>query len=127
MAGVGVKVHGFTEMQRAFAKADKNVKKEQRKTLKKVAEPVQSDAVTLALSDIPGVGDVWSRFRIGITTRQVYVAPQQRGRGRLRRPNFASLLMDRAMQPALDQNENKIEDEFERMLDEIGRDWGRGG
>lgn len=126
MPGASLKVHGFREMQRAFAKASPNLKKEQRQTLKKVAEPVRDDAVTLAVGDIPGVGVAWSRFRIGITTRHVYVAPQRRGRGRLRRPNFAQLLMDRAMQPALDDNEDKIEQEFERMLDEIGRDWARG-
>jgi hypothetical protein len=66
-------------------------------------------------------------MRTGVTQKSVYVAPKKRGTRdtRLRRPNFAGLLMDRAMQPALDRNASGIEAAFERFLDEVGRDWER--
>ena len=124
----GAKIHGLAEMQRAFARANKDLSKDLRVKLRKVAEPVRSDAEARAVSQIANVGGPWSRFRTGVTSRSVYVAPRERGRrSALRRPNFAQLLMDRAMQPALDAHANEIEHELGNVLDEIGRDWGRGG
>ena len=124
----GARVHGLAAMQRAFATANKDLSKDLRAKLRKVAEPVRSDAETRAVSQIPGVGRDWSRFRTGVTRNSVYVAPRERGRrSAYRRPNFAGLLMDRAMQPALDAHANEIEDELGDVLDEILTHWGRGG
>ena len=124
----GARMHGLAEMQRAFSRANKDLSKELRTSLQKVAEPVRSDAEVRAVSQIPNVGGHWSRFRTGVTRNSVYVAPRERGRrSALRRPNFAGLLMDRAMQPALDAHASEIEHELGNMLDEIGSDWGRGG
>lgn len=123
-----IRVHGLREMNRAFAKADKNLKKDLTKTLKQVAEPVRADASRRALQEIPNIGEPWSRMRTGATTSVVYVAPTRRGRqSQLHRPNLAGLLMDRAMQPALDAHSNDIEHELGRMLDVIGKEWGHGG
>lgn len=122
-----IHIQGLREMSRAFAKADKNLKKELTATLKDVAEPVRADATVRAEQEIRNIGQLWSQMRTGVTSRVVYVAPKRRGRqSALRRPNLAGLLMDRAMQPALDAHAGQIERELERMLDGIGRDWGRG-
>lgn len=87
----------------------------------------------------------WTQMRVGVTTRLVYVAPQQRGSraavthrvslfgGRVKlgknlgphRPNLATLLMERAMSPALDANIGRVEREFGDMLDKVGADWSR--
>jgi hypothetical protein len=70
-------------------------------------------------------------MRVGTTRSLVYVAPVKRGvRGaadRRRRPNLAPLLMDRAMEPALAQNEAEVERAFTRLFDEISDDFNQGG
>jgi hypothetical protein len=117
-------------MQRAFIRADKKLSTELRGRLREAAEPVAGTAETLAESQIRNIGVRWSRMRVGVTRSLVYVAPRQRGvktnaRNRLRRPNLAPLLMDRAMSPALDQHTSEIVESVDRLLVEVGRDWER--
>jgi len=121
-----IEVKGFREMRRNLAKADKDVAKELRTTLRKAAEPVRRDAESNAAREITNIGPVWGRMRTGVTQHEVYVAPRQRGRrGKLRRPNLAGLLMDRAMQPALDAHAKEIESEVGDMLDTLVKRWAR--
>ena len=77
-------------------------------------------------SETSAAGDPWARFRLGITQKLIYVAPRQkgaRGRNRKQRKNFAGLLMERVMEPALAQNEARVERDFERMLDSAREQW----
>lgn len=127
-----VRVLGLRDLQRAFALADKTVKDDMRDALMEAAAPVRADAQTLAGSMIRnvGVGDPWARMRIGASGSTVWVAPVERGvKGRAnqrkRRPNLAPLLMDRAMQPALDHNVHKVERRVEHLLDEVANVWER--
>jgi len=123
---MAVHVEGLAGLQRGFRTIDKNMHKELRNTLKKAAEPVRLDAEGRARSEIPNIGDTWSRMRTGVTTNVVYVAPKTRGtRGRYRRPNFATLLMDRAMAPALEAHADEIEREIGEMLDDFFHAWER--
>jgi hypothetical protein len=97
-----------------------------------VAEPVRRDAETNAQERIPRVGDRWYRMRTGVSRKLVYVAPRQRGvkrqgDARRRRPKFGDLLMDRAMEPALEQHGPEIEAAVERALDQIANDFNHGG
>jgi hypothetical protein len=112
-------------MQRAFARTNKELSKDLRSTLRDVAEPVRSDAASRAAREIPNIGPRWSQMRVGVTRHSVYVAPKVRGRGRLRRPNFATLLMERAMQPALDAHESQLEDRVDDMLGALFKRWER--
>lgn len=128
--GRTLRVHGFAALQRAFTLANRELAKELRKRLRKVAEPVRASAQSRAEGEIRNIGPDWSRMRTGITRRSVYVAPTERGVRRgsgsaLARPNLAPLLMERAMSPALDANIARVGHEFESMLDTIGRDWER--
>ena len=126
MAASGIEVKGFREMRRNLRNADKDLDKGLRKSLRAAAEPVRRDAEALTDRQITNIGPVWGRMRIGVTQQEVYVAPRQRGRrGKLRRPNLAGLLMDRAMQPALDRHESDIEKEIGDMLDGLVRRWAR--
>lgn len=125
-----IKVKGYRELQRAVARADRQLKNDLRDRLKDVAEPVRADAERLARREIENIGDRWSQMRVGVTTKVVYVAPKQRGvksraRAQYRRPKLAPLLMNRAMDPALDQNRQEIEHGLERFIDEVERRWGR--
>ena len=123
-----VHVRGLRELNRAFAQADKTLKREKNHALRRVAEPVADDAELLARLRIRNIGVEWSRMRVGVTQRAVYVAPKQRGvrsraGQRFRRPNLAGLLMDEAMEPALDANARQVERELDGVLREMERAW----
>jgi hypothetical protein len=123
-----IHVRGLRDLQRAFALADKTAQKELRTALRDVAEPVRADAEQLARSRITRIGEPWSQMRVGVTQSLVYIAPKQKGkRSRanraLRRPNLFDLLMGRAMEPALERNEAKIEQGIGHVLDTVGRRW----
>lgn len=125
----GVKVRGLREMNRAFARANRDLDRELKDTLKDAAEPVREGAERLAFTQIRGMvhSPRWAEQKIGATSRVVYIAPRQRGTKNplRRRPNLAGLLLGRAMEPALRQNEHRVVAKLERMLDRIGRRWER--
>lgn len=121
---VPVYVTGMQEVSRAFAAAGKEAKRDLRKTFVEVARPIADDAEQLALGRISHIGGRWSKMRVGVTQKVVYVAPKQRGaqaraNSALRRPNLAGLLMSRAMEPALERNEPHVERAVEHALDRI--------
>lgn len=125
-----VRIRGLAEMQRAFAKTNKDLSKDLRKTLREAAEPVRADAERRASSGISNIGNRWGRMRVGVTRNLVYVAPKERGRASrrnmaIRRPNLADLLMDRAMEPALDAHAGEIEREVGDALDDLFKRWER--
>lgn len=131
MPADAVRVHGFRELSRAFARADKTLRNELRDGLRDAAEPVRRDAELYARLNIRNIGVPWSRMRSRVTQRAVWVAPVERGvRSRAaqnrRRPNLAGLLLDDAMQPALDENEPEVVRRLEKVLDTVARDWERG-
>lgn len=131
MATQAVSVKGLRELNRAFARADRKLKTEKNDALKQAAEPVRREAEELAVLEISRIGIPWSRMRIGVTQRVVYVAPAQRGvkgRGnaRRRRPNLAPRLMNEAMRPALDHNRRQVVEKLDDMLRTVGREWERG-
>lgn len=97
------------------------------------ARPVQDTAESLAVSRIrnmPGSPE-WAKMRIGVSRREalVYMVPASRGRRRgkrWRRPttserSFAPLLASRAMDPALDQNQEQVVHNIDNLLDSISR------
>jgi hypothetical protein len=121
---------GFRELNLAYKEAERDVRLRWRANLRKVAEPVRRDIERLAMSSIrrmPG-SPKWSRMRVGVTQRVVYVAPRQRGvkttgRRQYGRPNLGDLLMDRAMQPALERHEEQIFHNVEQLMDRIAADF----
>lgn len=117
-SGVGVKyvrVTGAFELERAFMQLRREVLTELRPALREIAEVVRTDAAQLAESEISNIGPRWSEMRVGVPLRGAYVAPKARNRGGSPRPNLAGLLMDRALQPALDKNEDNVM----RRVDEL--------
>lgn len=121
-------VEGLADLQRAFRRADRELRLELRRGLRRAAEPVRTTAEGLAVSEIRRMTLPWSRMRVGVTTNSVYVAPRQRGikgRGRdpRRRPNLFDLIMGRSLEPALAQNMGQVEAELEQVLDTVGQAW----
>jgi len=119
---------GFRELNLAYKGAERDVRLRWRANLRRVAEPVRRDIERLAMSSIrrmPG-SPKWARMRVGVTQRVVYVAPRQKGthgRGRGRRPNLGDLLMDRAMEPGLERNEEEMFHNLEQLMDRIAADF----
>ncbi len=114
-----VKVHGLRELNRTFTKMGKEVQKETRNQLREVGEPVRAAAERLAAAEIRNLGDRWGQMRLGVTTKLVYVAPKARPRGGSPRPNLAGLLLQRAMLPAVERNEETVVLALEHMLDRL--------
>lgn len=126
-----IHVEGLRELQRAFKAADVTLQKDLRAGLRAAAEPVRASAEQLAVENITRIGIPWSRMRVGVTTRDVYVAPRKRGlktRGDdpRRRPNLFDLILGRALEPALDRNVGQVEAGLERVLDTVGSAWEQG-
>lgn len=122
-----VRIKGFRELQRAFALADPALKKRFRETLVDAAAPVAHDAELLATAGIRNIGVEWSRMRVGVTAKSVYVAPRRAGSrtGKQKRRNLADLLLGRSMFPSLSRNESRTFAATEHMLDVLGSDWER--
>lgn len=126
-------VSGLEEVTRAFNRIDAGLARSMRKSLLKAGEPVREDAQALDAHVIrnlrrgPGPsGADWSGVRIGQTQKSVYIAPVERGRGRnpkKKRPNFKNLMLDRAYEPALDHNREKVVDAFGGLFDDIAHAW----
>ncbi len=119
MAAGTVRVQGLRELDRALNAYAKDAQKGMRKDLRVVAEPVRAMAEQLAVGNISNIGAAWSRMRIGVTSRAVYVAPKSRNAGGSPRRNVGTLLMERAMQPALDRNTDEVIRGMEHILDTI--------
>lgn len=125
-------VKGFRDVNIAFAHADETLRKAWLAGRRQLGEPVRRDVEQLAVSSIRhmSASPAWARMRIGVTRTLVYVAPRERGtrsRQPSSRPNLSGLLMDRAMQPALDRHEYEIVANFERLLDHMADSFNRGG
>jgi hypothetical protein len=129
-----VRVEGLRELDRAFRLYGRGLEKGVREALATAAQPVATDAQTLAIAEIPRISlpsttVPWHRMRVGVTKRTAYVAPAQRGdksrRGTRRRPKFATKLLTEAMEPALERNIKNVERELGDALDDLGRMWAR--
>lgn len=112
----GIKVAGIREVNFAFKEVGGKIPAEMRATLRAVAEPVRSRAEQLGESNITNIGSVWERMRVGVTASSVYVAPKTRRKGGSPRPNLAPLLLNEAMEPALEQSTVAVVRGFDLML-----------
>ena len=120
-----VTVRGLSDLQRAWAVADKETSRELREALKEAAEPVRADAQALTLNRIRNMTIPYSRWKVGVTSRSVYVAPkwrETRVKSR-RRPKLADLMAERAAQPALTRNIAQVERKVDGALATVGRKW----
>lgn len=128
MATGAIRVHGLKELTRDFQKISKTLSKEITKELKDAAEPVRTGAEQKALSSIRNMSATprWAVMRIGVSRAQgaVYMVPQARRAGGSGRANLKGLLLDRAMDPALEENADKVKDNINDVLGHIFDDNG---
>lgn len=116
-------IRGLRETSAAYSKLERETNAGLRGGLRDIAEPVQRTAEALSQARIVRIGRKWWKMRVGVTRTVVYVAPGNRGVRRhddpRRREKFAGLLMEKAMEPALKQNEAKVERAVDRLLDHV--------
>lgn len=112
---------GMDEFQRALKVVDAQAADDFKSVFEDVARPMAVHATGLALSRIPRMTLPWAENRIGVTKREVYIVPRQRGARipQRRRPNFGRLLVTRAYDPTAAMFEPRIEADVERALDRI--------
>lgn len=120
-----VTVQGFRELQRLFAKAGPEARKEVRSLEREVADPVKVSAQAFAVSRIPRITQEWAGMRIGITRSLVYVAPRKRGTKveRRKRKKFARLLDTRSLTPAGEANQPLLEKRMDVLFSEFSSRW----
>ncbi len=125
----GIQVRGLANVQRALRNAEKDTRLGIRKELREFAEPTRVTVESLAVSEIPNVGLAWTRMRVATTQRSIFVVPRARStkQQNRKRPHFSRLMMDRAMQPALDQHEPELVRDFNDMLERVARNFNRSG
>lgn len=114
-----VEVHGLRELQNAFRQVSTDLAKDLRTDLSKIGKPVADRAEQLATRDISNIGPVWSLMRVGVTLRTVYVAPRARRKQGSPRRNLGGLLMNRALQPALDESTEEIVHSLDDLLGRV--------
>jgi hypothetical protein len=125
MASATVRVTGLRELTRACKKMSGDLDKELRASLLKAAEPVRTTAEGLALGRIRNMprSPRWAGMRIGATAKGAYMVPRARGGGGSGRPNLKALLLDRSMDPALEQKQSEVMEGVDKMMDDLSRDW----
>lgn len=117
-----VRVRNLATVQRALARTEAGMRRELRGELKSIGEPIRSDAQSLALATIRNVGIPWARMRVGLSVDTVFVVPVSKSRGAgkgAKRPNLANLLMDKALEPALARNHDRIADDVDAALGRV--------
>ncbi len=128
--GARINVKGLAETYRAFGNISEDVQDELRDGLEEVGKPVQALGERYALERIRNMprSPAWAEMRIGVSKREalVYMVPDNtgragRGRGKRKRKNLASLLMNRAMDPAVEDNVETTERELEKVIDKLSR------
>ena len=98
---------------------DKSLAGDLRSELREAAEPVADTSAEFALGRIrnmPG-SPRWAGMRTVAGARSVIVVPSaRRRRGGKGRPNLAKLLLERAMDPALEAKSDEVVKRVDRML-----------
>jgi hypothetical protein len=107
MSEAHIRIRGQRELEAAFMDVRREVVKELRPALLAAAEPVRSEAQSLAVQGIRNIGPQWSRMRIGATPKAVYLAPRSKRRSGSPRPNLAWGLA-LAMQNALEAKQEEV-------------------
>ena len=123
-----VRVKGLRELTRDFKRMSKDLDTEVTQELKRVAEPVRVTAERLAISRIrnmPG-SPRWAGMKVGVASGRgvVWMRPSARRRGGSSRPNLGAMLLERSMDPALDQKQGEVVEGLDRMLGRLGGDYG---
>ena len=125
-----VRVRGLAELNRDFRRFSGDISTQLVDGLKEAAEDVRTDAEQLALGRIRNMprSPRWAGMKINVARGNAAVRMYPKARSRRRpgggRSNLANLLLDRSMDPALEQNaagvEKKVDDLLGRLASKNG-------
>jgi hypothetical protein len=128
MAKETVRVKGLQELTRDFKKISKDLSKEITKGLTHAAEPVRAGAEPLALGQIRNMPRTpkWAAMKIATSSAKgtVKMFPAVKRAGGSGRPNLKGLLLERSMEPALEQNADRVRGNINDLLGNIFDDNG---
>lgn len=130
---VTFRVDGLQDLLRVVDAEPQKVKREIRKALRKIAEPVRDEATRRALTDIGTRHHPKpSAIKYGISVRKVgTISVESRlarsGDEKRRRKSFSRAQRTKALDPAAEANEANTLKEFQGVLDDLERRWGRAG
>jgi hypothetical protein len=127
-------VSGFGQLERDLKATNPALLKAMRVGLMEAVQPIKRDADRLALTDISGMKRAknkpppWSIQKIGQTAREVYMVPTEKGArarrdSKLRRPNFANLMLGRSYDPALEQNRVQVVNTVDHVIGTVTREF----
>jgi len=121
--GSTLQIKGYTQLMQALAQADKASRKAVRDELRQAAEHVRLDgAMLFAPTDARSAAGYRTRVR------QRGVAVEQSLRKTTgKHPNYGGLQMRRALEPALDRNEDRTVREMEAALERVCDRFNTGG
>lgn len=136
-------VSGFAELERDLKASSPLLLKAMRTGLTIAVEPIKRDADRLALTEISGmkrarktarrsrgfIGPLlpaWSVQKTGQNTREVYMVPTEKGarakqNSALRRPNFATLMLGKSYDPALEGNRVQVLNTVDHVIGTVTR------
>jgi hypothetical protein len=95
-------------------------------------QPIKRDADRLSFERLSGMKRAkrkpppWSLQKIGENSKEVYMVPTEKGaRARqdsaLRRPNFATLMLGKSYDPALEQNRVQVANTVDNVIGTVTR------
>jgi hypothetical protein len=127
-------VTGFSQLERDLKATSPAMLKAMRTGLTVAMEPIKRDADRLSIQRISGMKRAkrkpppWSLQKIGQTTREVYMVPTEKGaRARqdsaLRRPNFATLMLGKSYDPALEGNRVQVANTVDNLIGTVTREF----
>jgi hypothetical protein len=121
--GATLRVEGYREMMKAFARTDKATRRAVRKEFRQAGEAVQSDA---AVRFAPIDARSAAGYRIRVRQRGVAVEQSLR-KTTGKHPEYGALQMRKALVPALYANEEKTVRAMEAALDRVCDRFDMGG
>jgi hypothetical protein len=122
MAKETLVVHGYRDLMRGLATADKESKRRIRSTFRAVGDTVRADATTRFAS-------VDARSAAGYRTRvrqRGIVVEQSLTKTTGQHPEWGSRQMRQALLPALMENQDEMNESLERALDQVADHFNHG-
>jgi hypothetical protein len=113
------------ELTRDFKNISKDLSKDLVNELKDAAAPVKGAAESKAMTRITNMTPRWSGMRIGVSKARglVFMVPSARRSGGSPRSNLAGLLFGEAMDPAVQENQDRVIESIDDFLDRLSRDY----